>query len=1402
MAKSAPFRMRDQGRKMKIFVVDDDPLNRKYLRALLTHEGHSVIECEDGLAALERLYVEPCSAIISDVLMPRMDGYRLCHEIRKSKQFSATPIILYTATYLSAADEKAAMTMGADKFLRKPARPEAIVATLNEVVESNRHRRAKQPKKIEDLSALREYSEVLVRKLEETNIQLSAANNALRESEERLRLAATAGNIGMWEWTPATDKLVWSDQHKLLLGLPADAAVLKLDGFLSAIVPEDRPRVREALQNTVADRAGYEIEYRVSWPDKSIHWISSKGRGEYDDEGGCIRVIGVALDITRRKEADETLRKSEARFREMADQAPVMIWQTGADGLCTYLNKQWRDFTGQTDDAGLGFGWLNAVHPDDRKAAGMDFLKANECREDFCVEYRLLRHDGEYRWVIDSGLPRRNENGELLGYIGTVLDISARKQAEELRQRNLERVRALNEISVAVTSTMNRQSQLEVLLEKIETFLPYPTVSTLRLFHRESGRLESLAYRGLDQDRLLERETDRTLHRAQRVVKTRAPVIIADIRNDAHRDERSMPASFGLVSYAGVPLIARDEIIGVLCVYTKECHEFNPEEVEFLMTLAGQAAIAIQNAQLYEQAEHRRREAEELGRIGRSLTETLDLNAVGERVVASVPRLFGGKGSTLRLRQPDGSMIRLAAAGEVFAQTPAGAVIANGFGLASRAFALGEPVWSTDILKDPEGRLTPEMRQHIMQTGNGSIIAVPFRARDNLIGLFTIIDRTGRSYSESEVGLLRTFAVQVAFAVQNARLYEDIERAKKELETTNASLERSLKQLDSLYVALAPIAGSLSTEELMSGIIDRVVEATGADAALIRFGGPSALPIVGLRGFPTGYRTRIDRPGPGGAVDWVVTHGEPIIAPDIAEEARMTRKTQLEIGMRSCAILPVTVHGKVRGILHIASRNRGYFSEDQRNHLMAIARQMSIAMENRELFDSVKSSRDELSRANTALQETNRMLAALHAVADAASQSLDLDRVLERAIEKIIDIFDFEASRVHLYDEQSDVIRRRAAFEKDPELFAAHRVFKKGDGLVGEVVQSGEALIFEDIPADPRYRRLSRTNMARRLNNRFFAVFPIRTKARIFGALSCVGTRARRLTDAEVRLLEALTDQLAVAIENNKLYEDISLKVAELQRKTAELERANKVKDEFLGVVSHELRTPINVILGYTALFTDGVLGEIKPAQRDALAKIGRETQGLLAMINGILSATTMESEPLVVEAQKFRAEDLLAELEANWSVTAPGHLTVHWDYPTDLPVLKTDRRKLRQILDNIIGNAVKFTEQGIIVIIVRAAASPESMLPQGSTWPQSPPGRSWLEFKVRDTGVGIPRQALTKVFDKFYQADSSDTRRYGGVGMGLYIARKFTLLLGGAIAVESTEGKGSTFTVMLPCGE
>ena len=1711
-------------RKLKILVADDDPINRKYLRALLTRHGHDVVECCDGLTTLARLESDPCDAVISDVLMPRMDGYRLCYEIRRNKNLQHTPVILYTATYLSAEDEKAAMAMGADRFVRKPAEPATILAALDGVVEHSRSPRSLRLRKPAD-RALREYSEVLVRKLEESIIGLSVANAALSEQERRLRtiiesepecVKVLAADNTLLEINPAGLRMIEAENASEIIGSKADKLIVpehrrdflelteaafrgeartlafEITGLKgtrrwleshtvplrnsageivaclgisrditeqrqSAALVNDQLRVLEmiaggapleatlnALLHVIEAQCADLICSILLLDNDGLHLRSAaaptlprtfleaiNGRAAGEGAGSCgtavhrrqpVIVEDIAVDplwkewralalehnlraccstpifdtrqqvlgsfamyfrtprrpsrehrrlidvathtaaiaITRKRE-ENALRESEARFREMADSAPVMIRMTRADGFCTYLNRQWQEFTGQSPDRGLADEWLDALHPADRLRVREHFIRANERHDSVRLEYRMRRQDGEYRWVIDSAQPRHSEGGEFLGYIGSVFDITERKQAEDERQRNLERARALHEVNLAITSEMDLQSRLDVLLEQIQRFLPHPIVSSVRLLRPETGELEHLAFRGIDAQQWLTREPGRRLQRARQVIAKKAPVVVADLKDETPAGGAPNLSQLGLMSYAGIPLIARDQVLGVLAVYTKERHQFDAAEIEFLAALGGQAALAIHNAQLYETAERRRHEAEELARIARSLTETLDMRLIGERVVSSVLDLFRVRGSSLRLSQPDGSMARFVSAGEVFSQTEAGAVIPAGTGLAGCAFAAGKTVWCADTLNDPSIKFERVMRDYIASSGNGSMMAVPLRVRESNIGMLTLTDRTGRSYSEREVELVRAFADQVALALQNARLYEqsgsqlrrmealreiekaitstldltsvlqflldridvflpfsaattirlydpttgkfenaacrnideqewktrigqgsgslsgrllrtkrpvvvrnmqdepgisasrfyreygfvsylavpliakeeivgvlafytktfhdfapeeidlvltlagqaaiainnarlykDIERSKQELVVTNRMLETSLKQLDGLYTALAPIAAEPTAQDLMNGIIDRVIAATGADAALIRLldSSTGGLPIVAHRGFPAEYIQSREQAPLAGAVAWVLQHAEPIIAPDIAAESKLQEKIQLRLGLRSCAVLPVEVHGQVQGILHVASRALDRYDSTQRNHLIAIARQMSIAVENRRLFDDVSASRDELELANERLVESNRRLSALHAVAAAASQAMNLTRVLDRAMEKIREIFGFEAIRIHLYDEPSGRVALRASLEKNPEQFAGIDSVSRGLGIIGTVVESGSYLVFEDVDSDPRYDRLSCNRIARKFHHRFFAVFPIRSKLQVLGAMSCIGTESRKLAMGEIQLLEALADQLAVAIENTGLYEAVNLKVDELQRKTTELELANRVKDEFLSVVSHELRTPINVIMGYTSLLKEGVLGTVKAAQEEALAKIARESKDLLSMINTLLYASTIDTEPVTLDSQKFQPEELLAELRANYAVTVGPQVTMVWRYPANLPALRTDRRKLRQILDNLIGNAIKFTERGTVAVSARSldadCAEPANQ-------------QSFVEFEVTDTGVGMPEDKLTKIFEKFYQVDSSESRSFGGVGMGLYLAKRFADLLGGTILVESFPGRGSTFYLRIP---
>ena len=246
-------------------------------------------------------------------------------------------------------------------------------------------------------------------------------------------------------------------------------------------------------------------------------------------------------------------------------------------------------------------------------------------------------------------------------------------------------------------------------------------------------------------------------------------------------------------------------------------------------------------------------------------------------------------------------------------------------------------------------------------------------------------------------------------------------------------------------------------------------------------------------------------------------------------------------------------------------------------------------------------------------------------------------------------------------------------------------------------------------------------------------------------------------------------------------------RVKKTLRKQAEQEVQNmtmihKAKSEFLSVMSHELRTPLNVVMGYAELMQDKLLGEINQEQEEALGMVLKQSKDQLSMINSIMEANRIEAGAVKVQSQVVNLGNFLDELRSLYSLPLDKELTLVWDYPPDLPVIKTDSEKLKHILQNLINNGIKYTDKGHVTISARHFSETAT-----------------VEFKVADTGMGIPEGALPLVFEMFRQLDSSATRSYGGVGIGLYIVKKFTELLGGKIEVESEVGKGSIFTLILP---
>ena len=256
------------------------------------------------------------------------------------------------------------------------------------------------------------------------------AETALKESEERLKLATVASGIGMWFWDLVADTLEWTEQCKAIFGLPADAE-LSYEKFINILHPDDRDRAREANAKALANQIEYRIEYRAVWSDGSVHWLVAKGRGFYNQYGEPVRMMGTVQDISDREANKQALMQREDELELITQVIPQQIWTASLDGKTDYINRRWQEYTGLTVEQIQEYGWSAIIHPDDFAQVKAGWIEAMLSEKNYNMETRIRRADGRYHWFLSQARPLRNEQGEIVKWYGTNTNINRIKELEE-----------------------------------------------------------------------------------------------------------------------------------------------------------------------------------------------------------------------------------------------------------------------------------------------------------------------------------------------------------------------------------------------------------------------------------------------------------------------------------------------------------------------------------------------------------------------------------------------------------------------------------------------------------------------------------------------------------------------------------------------------------------------------------------------------------------------------------------------------------------------------------------------------------------------------------------------------------------------------------------------------------
>ena len=441
------------------------------------------------------------------------------------------------------------------------------------------------------------------------------------------------------------------------------------------------------------------------------------------------------------------------------------------------------------------------------------------------------------------------------------------------------------------------------------------------------------------------------------------------------------------------------------------------------------------------------------------------------------------------------------------------------------------------------------------------------------------------------------------------------------------------------------------------------------------------------------------------------------------------------------------------------------FTDKQIELLTSFANQAVIAIENVRLLN-------ELRARTTELAQSVEELRALGEVSQAVNSTLDLETVLTTIVGKAAQLSGTEAGGCYVYDERSGEFQLRATYGMTPEMIAA---VKEHHAEISAAVSEATGRQVPAQVADLREEPASRVN-----DIILAAGFRARLIVPLVGAEGTVGALVvRRKAPGEfpantVDLLKTFAAQSVLAIQNARLFSEIG-------EKSRQLEIASQHKSQFLANMSHELRTPLNAILGYTELILDDIYGETPAKMRGVLERVQRNGKHLLGLINDVLDLSKIEAGQLTLSLADYSVKEVVHSVfSAVESLATEKKLALKVELPSELPTCRGDERRLTQVLLNLVGNAIKFTDRGEVAI--KAAAS-----------------NGAYTLSVRDTGPGIDRADQAKIFEEFQQADSSATKKKGGTGLGLSIARRIIELHGGKIWVESAIGQGATFFVTVP---
>ena len=833
----------------------------------------------------------------------------------------------------------------------------------------------------------------------------------------------------------------------------------------------------------------------------------------------------------------------------------------------------------------------------------------------------------------------------------------------------------------------------------------------------------------------------------------------------------------GVRTQLAVPMLLNNKLIGAINLHRQEVRPFTDKQIALVQNFAAQAVIAIENTRLLNELRQRTDDLTESLEQQTATSEVLsvissspgELQPVFDTMLAKATRLCEGNYGAMWLRE--GDAFRTAA---LHGDLPAaylerwrrGTLFRPGPHVPmTRVATTREPVHVPDMRADPsylEGDPLPVSVVEV--AGVRSLFSVPMLRENEFVGCITIYRKELRPFTDKQIALVQNFAAQAVIAIENTRLLN-------ELRQRTVDLTESLEQQTATSEVLQVISSSPGElEPVFQAMLENATRICEAKFGhLYRWDG-EALSLVAMLNTPPALaevrKHSPLRPSPNEPIGRMIAAKSAVHVADVTAEATYIERSDpgivsaVEIGgIRTILAVPLLKERELLGALTVYRQEVRPFTDKQIELVSNFAAQAVIAIENTRLLNELRESLQQQTATSDVLKIISR-------------STFDLKTVLNTLVESAARLCDADLASIP---------RQAGAFFDHIATYGYNPAFQAllqrnpmspGRGTItGRVVLERKTVHIPDVLNDPEYEFIEGQKTG---GYRTILGVPLMRDGGAIGVLIVGRSEPRPFTAQQIELAETFADQAVIAIENVRLFDEI-------QDKSRQLEVASQHKSQFLANMSHELRTPLNAILGYTELMADGIYGELPEKTMAVLKRLESNGRHLLGLINDVLDLSKIEAGQLVLELTDYSLEDIAQTVRSTLEPLAVDKkLAFKVEVAPKLPAGHGDGRRLTQVLINLVGNAIKFTDTGEVVI-----KGTES---DGS-----------FHLSVCDTGPGISAADQAKLFQEFQQADNAITRKKGGTGLGLAISKRIIEMHGGKIWLESQVGQGSTFAFTVP---